>query len=235
MSNNQAGQSRISTGQSVGVAKEKWLEVMFYLSLFFGVLHFFAILGQVVFMAAHTVFAKEFTFGLRSSMLMGHLYLTFLAAYVGPKEFVRWLKRTDDEVMTLSENKKITRGMYIVIGWAVFTGVVVFLWQLSIVNEVPETLLYTLGEVVALLCGTEASKYLRNRSATQGKQDTAISINYADKVLDYCKTNNSIDRIACQKEFGLSEDQAYRLLKKLVSQKKLVEFGENKGRRYKLA
>ena len=45
----------------------------------------------------------------------------------------------------------------------------------------------------------------------------------------------SIDRIECQTEFGLSEDQAYRLLKKLVNEKKLVEFGENKGRRYKPA
>ena len=219
--------------QSVGQAKEKWLEVMFYLSLFFGVLHFVAILGQVGAMCVHTIFAKEFSFQLKSSMLMGHLYLTFLAAYVGPKEFVRWLKRTDEEVLTFSENKKITRGMYIVIIWSVFTGVVVLMWQMSLIGEVPETLLYTLGEVVALLCGTEASKYLRNRRAVQAKQDTSIQTDYSDKALDYCKEHGQINRQICQNEFGLSEDQAYRLLKKLVSQKKLAESGEDKNRSYK--
>jgi hypothetical protein len=225
---NQAG------GVSVGRIRNLWLEVMFYLSLFFGALHFAGILGQVAGMVMHAALHREPGFALTSSMLMGHLYLTFLAAYVGPKEFVRWFRLTDDEVLSAAESRKITRGIYIVVGWAVFTGLVVLLKNMSLVAEVPETLLYTLGEVVALLCGTEASKYLRTRQAARGRQDAATRADCGDRVLDYARAHGSLDRLECQNECGLTEDQAYRLLKKLVAEKKLVEFGENKNRRYKL-
>jgi hypothetical protein len=221
--------------QKVGLMKEKWLEVMFYLSVFFGLLHFASLFAQVGGMILNTAFHIEASFKLKSSMLMGHLYLTFLAAYVGPKEFVRWMKRTDEEALTEAEGKKITRGLYIVVGWAGFTGITALLWQMSFINEVPETLLYTLGEVVTLLCGTEVSKYLRTRQASQVKQDTANQNNFADKVLDYAKVHGSIDTGECCNEFGMSDDQAYRLLKRLVTDKKLVEFGEKRGRKYKPA
>jgi len=220
--------------QSVGKAKETWLEVMFYLSVFFGLLHFCAILGQIVLMIAHTTFGREFSFKLNSSMAMGYMYLTFLAAYVGPKEFVRWLKRSDDEILSPLESKKITRGLYIVVGWALFTGIVILFKDMGLISAVPETLLYTTGEVVALLIGTEVSKYLRTRQAAGLKQDSAVQADYSDKVLDYCREKGSIDRSECCNEFGLSNDQSYRLLKKLVSQKRVVEYGENKGRRYKI-
>ena len=220
--------------QTVGSAREKWSEAMFWLAAFFGALHLLSLVMQVSAMFMHTTLKRELGLPFSSSMLMGHIYLTFLAAYVGQKEFVRWFRRADEEVLSEAEGKKITRGKYIVIGWGVFTGLVVFIWQGGMIAEVPNVLLYTLGEIVALLCGTEVSKYLRTRQAARLKQDSAVSDNYTARLLDYCRQKGSIDRPECQNEFGLSEDQAYRLLKKLVKEKQLVEIGDTKGRRYKL-
>jgi hypothetical protein len=207
---------------------------MFCLSLFFGALHFVGVAAQVTGMVEVALQRRVLPFGVQSSMLMGHLYLMFLAAYVGPKEFLRWRNRTDDEVLSPSENRKVTRGLCIVVGWAAFAGMTTLLWEAGLVAEVPETLLYTLGEVVAIFCGTEVSKYLRARQAVQGRQDASLNDNYADQVLDYAREHGGIDRPECQHAFGLTEDQSYRLLKRLVREKKLAEFGENKGRRYKL-
>jgi hypothetical protein len=44
--------------------------------------------------------------------------------------------------------------------------------------------------------------------------------------------HGSLDWLECRNECGLTEDQAYRLLKKPVAQN-LIEFGENKNRRCK--
>jgi hypothetical protein len=222
----------VGTGTTAGKAKEAWLEVMFYLSCFFGALHFAGVLGQVAGMVAHTVFKTGLGMAITSSMLMGHLYLTFLAAYVGPKEFVRWFRRTDDDVLSPVESRKITRGMYIVIGWALFTGIVVLFQQMDLIAEVPQTLLYTLGEVLTLLCGTEVSKYLRTRQAVQVKQDTENTINYADRAIEYARQKGGIDNAECQREFGLSQDQASRLLSGLAKKGKMKYTGYGRSRRY---
>jgi len=221
-----------ATGTTVGQAKETWSEVMFYLALFFGVLHFSAILMQVVGMFAHTALRKEFAVPFQSSVMMGNVYLAFLAAYVGQKEFVRWLKRADDEILSGTDAKKVTRGIYIVIIWAVFTGVVMYVKSMSFIAEVPDTLYYTLGEVLALLCGTEASKYLRNRQATKRNQTASSIENYGDRAIDLCKAKGSIDNELCQMEFGLSRDQAYRLLNKLENTGKIKAVGMGKATKY---
>lgn len=220
--------------KTVGRAKEKFSEAMFCLAALAGGLHFLSIVMQVSAMFMHTTLKIELALPFTSSMLMGHLYLAFLSIYVGQKEYVRWQKRGDEEILTDAEGRKITRGTYFVMIWGVFALLVTFIWQSGLIAEVPDVLLYTLGEIVALFGGTEASKYLRTRKAVQGKQDTADRDNYGDRVVDYCREKGSINRPECQNEFGLSEDQAYRLLKRLVKDKQLVEFGEKKDRRYKL-
>ena len=222
------------TPQTVGQAKEKWSEVMFYLAAFFGTLHFLSIVMQVTAMFFHTTLKRELGLPFTSSMLMGHLYLTFLAAYVGQKEFVRWFKRADTDILTEAEGRKITRGSYIVIGWGVFTGLVAFIWQSGMIAEVPNVLLYTLGEIVALLCGTEVSKYLRTRQAVKGKQYISNHENYADRVIDICKAKGKIDNSDCQNEFGLGKDQAYRLLTGLEKSGKLKAVGNGRYRYYTL-
>jgi hypothetical protein len=219
-------------GTTVGQAKNKWSEVMFYLAGFFGSLHFLSIVMQVTGMFMHTTLKRDLGLPFTSSMLMGHIYLTFLAAYVGQKEFVRWFKRADEDVLSEAEGKKITRGTYIVVVWGVFTGLVVFAWQAGLITEVPNVLLYTLGEIVALLCGTEASKYLRTRQAGQVKQDASNRANYGDRAIDLCKEKGSIDNEVCQLEFGLSQDQSSRLLAGLVKAGKLKSLGSGRARKY---
>lgn len=223
-----------TTGQSsVGQARGVWLEVMYYLSCFFGVLYLAGVLGQVAGMVAHTAFKTELGVKLTSSVLMGNLYLTFLAAYVGPKEFVRWMKKTDDEILSPIENKMITRGAVIVAGWAVLTGIAALFQQMSWITEVPETLLYTLSEVVALFCGTEVSKFLRVQAA-QTKKDAVTHANFGDRAVAYAKEHDGIGNEECQKEFGLTKGQAYRLLNRLAKAGQLKTAGAGKATRYLL-
>jgi hypothetical protein len=220
------------SNQTVGKAREVWSEAMFYLALFFGFLHFSTLGAQVYGMVLHTAFGRDIRLSVESSMVLGHVYLAFLAAYVGQKEFVRWLKRADDEVLTTTDAKKITRGIYIVIGWAVFAGLVITLKSLRMVAEVPETLLYTLGEVLALFCGTEASKYLRGRQAFRKSQDSINLGIFGDRIVDHCKVKGSIDNTACQTEFGLSQDQSSRLLSGLAKKGLLKAQGSGPARKY---
>lgn len=228
----QNNDTALPPGTTIGQAKELWSEVLFYLALFFGLLHFAGLVLQVVAMFMHTTLRRELDWVFTSSLLMSNLYLAFLTAYVGGKEFVRWFKRRDDEVISVTEAKKISRGVWIVMVWAVFTGVVVFIWQMNLITEVPNTLLYTLGEVVALFCGTEASKYIRNQQVAQSKQDKEAQANYAERVKTYCQEQGSITSGDCQREYGLDKDQANRLLNKLVKDKVLRAEGTTKARKY---
>jgi len=227
---NQLNQPAITIGQ----AKELWSEVMFYLALFFGLLHFAGLLMQIIGMFMHATLHKEPGWSFTSSLLMSNLYLAFLTAYVGGKEFVRWFRRKDDEILSTIEAKKISRGVWIVIGWAVFTGLVVFGWQMGLIAEVPNTLLFTLAEVVTLFCGTEASKYIRNQQAGQAKQDKQNKAEYKDRIVAYCREKGSITSGDCQREFGLDKDQANYVLGTLVKEKILKAQGVNKARRYVL-
>lgn len=221
---------------TVGQAKAQWSEVMFKLAMFFGVLHFIGIFCHVVVMYANTSLGKIINIPLKSSQLMGNLYLAVLAAYVGQKEFFRWFgQNAEDAEMPQTVLLKFSRGEAIVSVWAIFTGMVVFIKEWGLINEVPEVLLYTTGEVIAILCGSYASKYIRSRHSVSKQQEKETRDNFADKAVDYCKTKGSIDNSDCQREFGLSKDQAYRLLNGLYKSGKLKAEGEGRYRVYKPA
>lgn len=218
---------------TVGAKKNFVFEVGFWLSLFVGALHFVGINLQLAGMFAHTTLKRELALPFTASVEMMQLYLATLAIYAGGKEVWKWKNRSDEEVLSEAENRRITRGMCIVITWTVFATLVIFAKSLGLIAEVPNLLMQTLYGVLGMFFGTEVSKYLRTGKA-QATQDAAVSENFADKALDYCREKGGIDRGECMNEFGLSKDQAYRLLKRLVSQKKLIEYGDNNGRRYKL-
>jgi len=201
----------------------------------FGLLHLAGLAGQVVEMFMHTTLKIEPKWSFASSLLMSNLYLAFLTAYVGGKEFLRWFKKEDEVVLSATDAKKVSRGVWFVIVWAVFAGAVVFGWQMGLIAEVPNLLIVTLTEVVALFGGTEASKFLKSQQAGQSKQDSEMKANYAERVAAYCREKGSISNAECQRECGLSEDQASRLLARLVKDKVVKASGEGRGRRYTLA
>jgi hypothetical protein len=220
--------------QTVGKARESWSEVMFWLAFFFGLLHFGTLAMQVTAMFFRTALGRELSMPMESSMLLGHTYLAFLAAYVGQKEFTRWFKRGDDEILSEAESRKIGRGIWIMIVWAAFFGLVLVLQSARKIMEVPQTLIYTMGEIVALLCGTKASQYLRGMKAEK-KQDASNTENFGPRAIDYCKEKGKIDNNDCQLEFGLSKDQSYRLLNSLAKSGKLKAEGLGRYRVYKPA
>jgi hypothetical protein len=153
----------------------------------------------------HTALQVEVGFPLKSSTVMGNIYLGFLALYVGRKEYVRWFASADSQQIPNYVWLKMTRGEVIIVAWALLTGVTVFVWQMGYIQEVPAALLYTLAEVVGIWCGTDALKFFKTRiNAVKG--DTATNLNeFGTRALECAKENGGIDNAACQKEFGLSQ------------------------------
>jgi hypothetical protein len=224
------------SNQTAGAARERLGEILFTLAAFFGALHFVSIAGQVLVMYMHTALGKDIGFPLKSSMFMGNIYLGFLAAYVGRKEYVRWVSAPESDVLSKYVLLKLTRGEVIIVAWAMLTGLAGFIWQMGYINEVPQTLVWTLGEVVALWCGTSVLKYFKAASTTATVKETKNTIeNFGERAVDYCKEKGSICNEDCQREFGLGRGQAYRLLKALVSDKRLKETGAGKASKYTLA
>jgi len=203
------------------------------LALFFGALHFVAVLMDVFGQYYLAAFGKVLKLPMESSMTMGNIYLAMLAAYVGEKEFRRWLvSAKDNEEVSVIMQKKFSRGELIVGSWALLSGATVFLWQLKLVASVPAPLLYTLGEVFAIYFGTSVSKYLKQKNTKQTIDTESNAMSYGSQALECAKKNGSIDNEFCQKEFGLSKDQAYRLLSKLEKQGVLKAQGEGRSRMY---
>jgi hypothetical protein len=219
-------------GVTAGEAKERLSEVLFALSVFFGLLHFVGIAGQVAVMFLHTAFGIDASVPLRSSTLMGNIYLGFLGAYVCRKEYMRWLKAADAEVLPRYVLLKMTRGEVIIVLWAVLTGITVFLWGLSYINEVPNQLLYTMGEVLALWVGTDVSKFFTAKTGAAKRETDSQVADFGDAAVEYAKAHAGIDNNDCQREYGLSQDQASRLLGKLVKAGRLKPRGDTWHRRY---
>jgi hypothetical protein len=219
-----------TTGTTAAQARERLGEILFNIATFFGGLHFASLLGQIAIMYTHTALGRELDFPLKASMFMGNIYLGFLTLYVGRKEYLRWQRAPEDEVLPQYVLVKLTRGEVIIVAWALLTGIAAMLWQMSYINEVPQPLIWTLGEVVALWCGTEAIKYFKNAITASENRQAAES--FGDKAVDYAKAKGRITNNDCKLEFGVTDQQAYRLLKQLVKDKQLREKGDNKGRWY---
>jgi hypothetical protein len=206
--------------QTVGSVREKWSEFLFWLSVFFGVLHFAGIAGGLAGM------------NVRSSFLMGNIYLAVLAAYVGQKELRRWLSAPDADVMPGDVQKKFARGEIIVAVWGAATGIIVLLWELGVVASMPEPLIYTFGEVMGIYFGTSASKFFKNNNIKTAMETESVAASCGDKALSLARSGGSIDNETCMKEFNLSRGQAYRLLSRLEKQGRLKAEGSGRGGKY---
>ena len=204
--------------QTAATARAKLSEFMFYLAVFFGLIHFAAVIFDVAGQFAQQSLGKTLAFPLKSSMLMGNTYLAMLAAYVGEKEFRRWMSAPEGDALTPAMERKISRGLVIVGAWAALFGVVVLLRDMGRIGYAPEPLIYTFGEVVAIYFGTNVSKYLQGKSLARAKEADARAADYSDKALALARATGSITNETCQREFNLSRDQAYRLLEKLEKQ-----------------
>ncbi|OGS23488.1 MAG: hypothetical protein A2297_01680 [Elusimicrobia bacterium RIFOXYB2_FULL_48_7] len=228
--NQSNNQKQVTAGQ----VKEKWSEFLFGLALFFGVLHYTAVLMDVFGQYYLASFGKVLSMPMESSMIMGNIYLGVLAAYVGQKEFLRWISSAkDDDEASAVMRRKISRGELIVGSWALLAGATVFLWQLKLVASIPAPLLYTLGEVFAIYFGTNISKYLKQKNAKQAIETESDAMSYGSQALEYARSNGSVDNEYCQKQFGLSKDQAYRLLNRLEKRGVLKASGGGRNREYR--
>jgi hypothetical protein len=221
------------SGVTVGAKKQAIFEAGFWLSGFTGLLHFAGINLQLAGMFAHTTLKRELALPFTASTEMLQVYLATLAIYAGGKEIWKWKNRSDEEILSDAESRRISRGFYIVAGWTVYTVLVIFCKSMGLIAEVPGILMNTLYGVLSVFFGTEVSRHMRAGGA-KARQDAVVQENYGDRTLDYCREKGSISRLECENEFGLNEDQALRLLQRLVREKKLVETGEKKNRRYKL-
>lgn len=208
--------------QTAGKVRERWSEFLFWLSVFFGLIHF---AGIIAVMAGYPV---------RSSFMTGNIYLGALAAYVSQKELRRWLNAPDADVVPEDVQRKFNRGELIVGAWAALTGIAAALWNFNVIQTVPEQLLYTFGEVMGIYFGSNASKYFKNKNIKTSMETDSIAASCAEKAVAIAKTSGSVDNETCQREFDLSRGQAYRLLSRLEKQGKLKAQGIGKAISYVL-
>ncbi|MBU0951847.1 MAG: hypothetical protein KKH91_03335 [Elusimicrobia bacterium] len=64
--------------------------------------------------------------------------------------------------------------------------------------------------------------------------DFKVEDDLKQKVLDYIKTNDSIDNDTCQKTFEIDRGKAYRILEKLEKEKLIKSEGTGKAIKYVL-
>jgi xanthosine utilization system XapX-like protein len=203
---------------TAATARDRWTEFLFGLSVFFGVLHLIGVVCDITGQYAVAALGRPFQFSVQSSMLMGNIYLAALGAYVGQKEFQRWRNSLTGEALTAAMQKKISRGEVIIGIWSLVAGITVFLKQMELVAQVPEPLLYTLGEIFVIYFGTGISKYAKGIRTVQTKEINSYIDNFGEQAVSLAKSNGSIDNETCQKTFNISRGQAYRLLAQMTKQ-----------------
>ncbi|MBU0952040.1 MAG: hypothetical protein KKH91_04350 [Elusimicrobia bacterium] len=167
-----------------------------------------------------------------ASALMSNLYLALLGAYAGYKEFQRWTDSAQPQDLPDAQTTRFKRGELIVSSWIILAIFAIALWQLQLISRLPNELFRTAFQSFGILFGTYASKGLFSKAKSK---DTKIAQDSTQKVIDYVKSNGSIDTETCQKFCLISRFRAYRLLKRLESEGTLKKEGAGKRARYVLA
>ncbi|MFH1368047.1 MAG: hypothetical protein ABII64_02845 [Elusimicrobiota bacterium] len=209
------------------------IETIFYVTLLITVVHSGFIIwdtGNMALRRANEIVATGY---------MSTLYLAFLGAYAGYKEFVRWIKpaktlTTEDEDVLIPKSQvlRYRRGEIIVVFWVLLLMTGISLFQLKLIERLPQELYRTAMQAVGIWLGTMASKGLSQRKKRKDSELLDDDLKYEQVILKHIGTTGFVDNASCQEITGLDRNRAYRLLRKLASDGKLKTEGGTKGARY---
>jgi uncharacterized membrane protein len=209
-------------------------EKIFYITLLVTVMH-----GGLVLWDLFCLIIKKEN-GVFSSSTFSNVYLLFLGAYAGYKEFVRWMESssTEDEDVSKQNIIRIRRGEYIAFTWIVLLIVCLMLKSLLLIPRLPYELERTAIQVFSVVIGTFASRSLFIRRAKKRVEsgipaESNIDFIEAEKrILAYVAERGSIDNEEVRKITGFARGMAYKTLERLESEKKLKAEGTGKSIKY---
>lgn len=210
------------------------IETIFYITLLITVVHSGFIIWDTGTMALHR--ANDIV----ATGYMSTLYLAFLTAYAGYKEFVRWLKpakaanpEETEEVIPQSSVLRYRRGELIVIFWVLLLILGITMYQLKVIERLPQELYRTAMQAVGIWLGTMASKGLSQRKKRKDLDALDDDSKFEKVILKHIEANGFVDNASCQQITGLDRNRAYRVLKKLADDGKVkVDSGTTRGVRY---
>lgn len=229
-------------------------EILFYLTLFVTIVHAGLILWDLFTMtpAGSRLFGLVKPNDITASPHVRDLYLVLLASYAGYKEFKHW-KLSDDAPVPESEANMFRRGEAIIAFWVLLAVVSASLEAMHIISRMPNELMRTTMQVIAVMLGSYGSRTIRNgrkKNSKAQEADNAVPVNEADTekqeagpvrlsdshrkiVADYLNEHEFINRESCMEATGLSSQQAYRLLTGMEEDGELEKVGDNKGTKYR--
>jgi len=212
------------------------IETVFYLTLFVTIVQAGFILWDLTTMlpGVSTLIGLQTPNKIQSSNLMSNLYLALLGIYAGYKEFLRWTSGSTEQEIPEEQVKRFKRGEFIVTFWVVLAVVAMSIWQMKLIANMPAELFRTAMQALAIMFGTYASKGLYGKTKQKKVADFQVEDDLKQKVLDYIKTNGSVDNDTCQKTFGIDRGKAYRILEKLEKEKLIKSEGTGKAIKYVL-
>ena len=171
---------------------------------------------------------------IQTSSLMSNLYLALLGIYAGYKEFLRWTGGPDGQEVPEEQVKRFRRGELIVTFWVVLAVIGLSIWQLRLIERMPNELFRTALQALGIMFGTYASKGLYGKAKKKSAETVMAESDARQKVIGYIKAKGSIDSEECRKECGLDRGRAYRLLEKLEKEGLIKSEGVKKGAKYVL-
>jgi hypothetical protein len=171
---------------------------------------------------------------------MSNVYLLFLTAYTGYKEFRKWFdlrsadptKLASQLVVPKDQVVRFRRGEVIVAFWTLLFVVTLVIQAEGLIPRLPKELARVAVQAICIWMGGLFSEGALRSHKQKKADDYANTTSHAQKILDHIDANGAIYNEECQNITGLSSSKAYRLLQRLVSEGELVTDGKNKGKRY---
>ena len=184
------------------------------------------------------IFGLQFPNTITASAYMSTIYLAFLCAYSGFKEFVRWAtplsipKGNKAGFLPEEETKSLIRVEILAVFWTLLLLVSIFLLQMRLIGRLPNELMRTALQVSVILIGVYTSKGMHMRKRRKYAEKLWSRIDFSKVILEYVEENGPIDNASAQHITGLPRYRALRVIKRMQEKKLLVPIGNGRGRKY---
>jgi hypothetical protein len=213
------------------------LEIIFYLTLLITIVQAGYILWDVVTMlpGGARLFGLNETNTIVAISEISTVYLGFLAAYAGYKEFLRWTDTSAPETDRVPQEQvlRFRRGEIIVVFWILLLLIAMVLKAQHLIERLPNELERVALQAAGVLLGGWGSGRIRQTHRKMKAEQSHAADIHTEKILSFLETSEYIDNKSCQQVTGLGPFKCYRLLKLLEKQDLIEGAGATRGRKYR--